>query len=299
MFPNVRLLIAAVVASVVALSCGFAMFAAFRVNHEPLSRLATGAAPLQLAAGNLPPPAASPGPAGSFGNRFPASDGDTTGASAPAPPPQPERDDSVEPPSAVASTTSDRSCNQRRRTGTVRAGRAGTRGRTGTARAGRAGTCSRAGREAETRLPPLPSEPPPLPRRAKRRRPRRRLPQPSRTGATCAPAAQAAPTEQASQEPRHQGPETATTAAAEPPPPEAHRKAAHRHRLAAAKAQRARQARAIAPTVSPPAGIGGPFVPPPTRLVARPQRPRQARAIVQPVSQPPAIGGPFVPPTTH
>ena len=52
MFPNVRLLIAAVVASVVALSCGFAMFATFRVNHEPLSRLATGAAPLQLAAGS-------------------------------------------------------------------------------------------------------------------------------------------------------------------------------------------------------------------------------------------------------
>ena len=40
MFPNVRLLIVALVASVVALSCGFALFAAFRVNHEPLSRLA-------------------------------------------------------------------------------------------------------------------------------------------------------------------------------------------------------------------------------------------------------------------
>ena len=60
-----------------------------------------------------------------------------------------------------------------------------------------------------------------------------------------------------------------------------------------------RQARAIAPTVSQPAGIGGPFVPPPSRLVARPQRPRQARATVQSVSQPSGVGGPFVPPTTH
>ena len=59
MFPNVRLLIAAVVASVVALSCGFALFATFRVNHEPLSRLATGAAPLQLAAGSPLPSVAT------------------------------------------------------------------------------------------------------------------------------------------------------------------------------------------------------------------------------------------------
>src|SRR5579863_8702318 len=105
MFPNVRLLIAAVVASVVALSCGFALFAAFRVNHEPLSRLATGAAPLQLAAGNPMPSVATPAPADSFGNRFPLSQADTAGASAEATPPQPERDDSVEPPSAVASTS--------------------------------------------------------------------------------------------------------------------------------------------------------------------------------------------------
>lgn len=52
MFPNVRLMIAALVASVVALSCGFGVFAAFRVNHEPLVRLPPAAAPLQLLAGN-------------------------------------------------------------------------------------------------------------------------------------------------------------------------------------------------------------------------------------------------------
>jgi hypothetical protein len=52
MFPNVRLMIAAMVASVVALSCGFGVFAAFRVNHEPLVRLPPATAPLQLVADN-------------------------------------------------------------------------------------------------------------------------------------------------------------------------------------------------------------------------------------------------------
>jgi hypothetical protein len=297
MFPNVRLLIAAVVASVVALSCGFAMFAAFRVNHEPLSRLASGAAPLQLAAGNLPPPAASPGPAGSFGNRFPASDGDTTGASAPAPPPQPERDDSVEPPSAVASTTA-----------TAPATNAAEPALPAPVAQAPAAEPEPPAPVAQTpaaepdakpdEVAVAPSEPSPA------AAPSEPAPAATETAATEPPvqptaaAESAAPTEQASQEPDTK-PETAATAAAEPPAPEAHHKAAHRHRLAAAKAQHARQARAVAPTVSQPAGIGGPFVPPPTRLVARPQRPRQARAIVQPVSQPPAIGGPFVPPTTH
>jgi hypothetical protein len=54
MFPNVRLLIAATIASVVALSCGFAVFAALRVNHEPLARSA--APPLRLLASLSPAP---------------------------------------------------------------------------------------------------------------------------------------------------------------------------------------------------------------------------------------------------
>jgi hypothetical protein len=52
MFPNIRLMIAAMVASIVALSCGFGVFAAFRVNHESLVRLPPVTAPLQLIAGN-------------------------------------------------------------------------------------------------------------------------------------------------------------------------------------------------------------------------------------------------------
>lgn len=58
MFPNVRLLAGAFVASIVALSCGFALFAAFRVNHEPLSRLPAGTAPVQFVANEAVAPRA-------------------------------------------------------------------------------------------------------------------------------------------------------------------------------------------------------------------------------------------------
>lgn len=283
MFPNVRILIAAVVASVVALSCGFAMFAALRVNHEPLSRLATGAAPLQLAAGNPIPSVAMPAPVNSFGNRFPLNQADSAGASPEATPRQPDHDDSVEPPGAVASTTA-------------------TAPETGAAEPAQPAPVAQAPAAAPDAKPDevavAPNEPPPA-------APSEPAPAATETAVTEPPAEQAvpaklaAPTEQASQEPNPDTkPDIATTAAAEPPPPEAPHKAAHRHRLAA-KAQRARQARAIAQPVSQPTGIGGPFVPPPSRLAARPQRARQARAIVQPVSQPSAIGGPFVPPTNH
>jgi hypothetical protein len=50
MLPNFRLMIASTLASVVALICGFGMFAAFRVNHEPLGRLPSTAPSLQIAA---------------------------------------------------------------------------------------------------------------------------------------------------------------------------------------------------------------------------------------------------------
>jgi hypothetical protein len=67
MFPNFRLMIAAVAASVVALSCGFGVFAALRVNHEPLARLPPATAPLQLAPDKVTAPAllsARPSPVG-------------------------------------------------------------------------------------------------------------------------------------------------------------------------------------------------------------------------------------------
>jgi hypothetical protein len=49
MFPNIRLTIVALLASVVGISCGLALFAAFRVNREPFVHSASGGAPLQLA----------------------------------------------------------------------------------------------------------------------------------------------------------------------------------------------------------------------------------------------------------
>jgi hypothetical protein len=67
MFPNFRLMIAAVAAAVVALSCGFGVLAALRVNHEPLARLPLATAPLQLAPDKMAAPAllsAHPSPVG-------------------------------------------------------------------------------------------------------------------------------------------------------------------------------------------------------------------------------------------
>ena len=52
MLPNVRLLIAAMLASVLVLICGFGVFAAFRVSRDPIAHLPVAAPPLQLVAEN-------------------------------------------------------------------------------------------------------------------------------------------------------------------------------------------------------------------------------------------------------
>ena len=217
MFPSVRHLIVAVVASVVALSCGFAMFAAFRVNHEPLSRLATGAAPLQLAAGNPIPSVAMPAPAESFGDRFPPNQAAIAGASTEAPPPQPEHDDSVEPPRAVASTT---------------ANAPATDGAEPAQSAPPAPVAQAPAAEPDAKpdeVAATPSEAPPA-------TPGEPVPAKTETAATeppaepAASAEPAAPTEQASQELKQEPnpgsnpdtkPNSATTTTAEPPPSEA------------------------------------------------------------------------------
>ncbi len=89
MFPNIRLMIAAIVASIVALSCGFGVFAAFRVNHEPLVRLPPVSAPLQLIAGNTG--SVGVAEAEPFDHRFQTSPPES--AARPAEPPTPWRDD--------------------------------------------------------------------------------------------------------------------------------------------------------------------------------------------------------------
>jgi hypothetical protein len=67
MFPNVRLMIAAMLASIVVLVCGFGMFAAFQVSHEPLGRLPSASAPQQLSADATTMAYATPEP---FDRRF-------------------------------------------------------------------------------------------------------------------------------------------------------------------------------------------------------------------------------------
>jgi len=57
MFPNVRLLVGALFITVLVLSCEFGVFAALRVNREPLSRSTSESAPLQLVAGKNALPA--------------------------------------------------------------------------------------------------------------------------------------------------------------------------------------------------------------------------------------------------
>ena len=53
MFPNVRLMmVVAILAALAGIGCGLGLFATFRVNHEPLARLAEGSPPLQLAFDN-------------------------------------------------------------------------------------------------------------------------------------------------------------------------------------------------------------------------------------------------------
>src|SRR5579872_4286239 len=69
MFFNVRLMIVATLGSVVILGCGFALFAAFRVNHEPLARLPSASAPLRFAA-NSAAAAVTIAAGESFGSRF-------------------------------------------------------------------------------------------------------------------------------------------------------------------------------------------------------------------------------------
>jgi hypothetical protein len=70
MLPNVRLMIAATLASVVALICGFGMFAVFRVSHDPFARLPAATAPLQLVAGKAAKSAAGFTSGEPFDRRF-------------------------------------------------------------------------------------------------------------------------------------------------------------------------------------------------------------------------------------
>jgi hypothetical protein len=72
MFPNVRLLVVAVLAAIAGIACGLGLFATFRVHHEPLARFAEGGPPLQLAFDKLAPMSDAAAP---VAVRYPLSDG--------------------------------------------------------------------------------------------------------------------------------------------------------------------------------------------------------------------------------
>ena len=102
MFPNTRLMIVAIFASIAVLICGFGIFAALRVNHEPLSRLPAGGAPPGFVADRAAPTAGRPAVAEPFGSRFQSSEAAIAAAAAGLSPPNPDRRGEAEPPAAVS-----------------------------------------------------------------------------------------------------------------------------------------------------------------------------------------------------
>jgi hypothetical protein len=70
MFPNVRLMIVAVLASIMGISSALGLFAEFRVSHDSFLRESNAGGPLQLSAGA--PPATVMNAAATFGVRFAA-----------------------------------------------------------------------------------------------------------------------------------------------------------------------------------------------------------------------------------
>ncbi|HEX4409572.1 MAG TPA: hypothetical protein VH206_12445 [Xanthobacteraceae bacterium] len=70
MFPNLRVMVVALLASIVGIGCGLATLAVLRVNHQPYTRLQSGEPPLQLAYGTGTPTLVSDGTPSPFGVRF-------------------------------------------------------------------------------------------------------------------------------------------------------------------------------------------------------------------------------------
>ena len=93
MFPNVRMMIVAVVASVVTLSFVFGVLATFLVSHQPLGRMTSGTALLQLAADDVISTGAGPAMGEAFGSRFRLSAVQTSGIVSALPPAAPDRID--------------------------------------------------------------------------------------------------------------------------------------------------------------------------------------------------------------
>jgi hypothetical protein len=102
MFPNLRLIIVAIMASILGISCGLGVFAAFHVNRDPILLSPSGTPPL-LVSNATPTAPSEPGTAEPFATRVtvavpPAPVASTERplrASAPAPDPTPSQVNSV------------------------------------------------------------------------------------------------------------------------------------------------------------------------------------------------------------
>jgi hypothetical protein len=105
MIPSVRSMIVALVLAVIALSGGFGMFAAFRVNHDPLARLPAATTPMQLVTHDPAPQALSFASEQSFGSRFELNEALIAITTAALSARNSSGPDAVEPPSAVATAS--------------------------------------------------------------------------------------------------------------------------------------------------------------------------------------------------
>src|SRR5271168_3594951 len=106
MFPDIRLMIAAVMATIVGISCGLGLLAVFRINHDPYARLPSAGPPLQLVFGNAAPAPVTDATTAPFGVRFQSQAPQPVSAREPAtePPPLPSSSDNatMAPPSPTA-----------------------------------------------------------------------------------------------------------------------------------------------------------------------------------------------------
>jgi hypothetical protein len=98
-------MIVALVLAVIALSGGFGMFAAFRVNHDPLARLPAATTPMQLVTRDPVPQALSFASEQSFGSRFELNEALIAITTAALSARNSSGPDAVEPPSAVATAS--------------------------------------------------------------------------------------------------------------------------------------------------------------------------------------------------
>ena len=72
MFPNIRLMIVAVLASILGISCALGLFAEFRVSHDSFLRESNASTPLQLGSGDAAAPGRVVNTAAPFEFRFQA-----------------------------------------------------------------------------------------------------------------------------------------------------------------------------------------------------------------------------------